>query len=65
MTTHLCKCADPRFRHRTGEGLEPCTNPACGCQEYRLDPRSLLEAAQDGKSAATGEGSAAAVLRVG
>ena len=58
MTTHLCKCADPRSRHLTGEGLEPCTNPACGCTEWRLDPRSLLAEAQD-ESAATEAGDAA------
>lgn len=50
----LCKCAHPRDLH-IGDG--ECIRP-CGCQEFRLDPRSLLEP-EPGESAATGTGDAA------
>jgi hypothetical protein len=47
----LCKCSDPYTRHKAGEGKEPCENRACGCIEFRMDPRSRLE----DKAAATGD----------
>ena len=38
--TPLCKCAHSRDLH-PGDG--ECIRP-CGCQEFRLDPRSLIAA---------------------
>jgi len=40
--TVTCRCIHPRAHHDTGNGLEPCLRPACGCNEWRVDPRSRL-----------------------
>jgi len=37
-----CLCSCPRVDHKLGEGKEPCTHRACGCDEYRLDVRSRI-----------------------
>ncbi len=47
-----CKCSHDRYLH-PGDG--ECIRP-CGCQEFRLDPRSLV--AED-ETAATGTEGAA------
>ena len=44
----LCLCSDPRSDH-PGDGK--CIHLACGCDEYRLDPRSRIE--EPDESAAT------------
>jgi hypothetical protein len=40
-----CKCSHDRGDHDTGYGTEECRrdlHPACYCDEFRLDPRSLI-----------------------
>ena len=41
----LCRCSHPLADHEVGIGKERCLpefHRACGCDEYRLDPRSLV-----------------------
>jgi hypothetical protein len=38
----LCKCTHDASRHVNGDSGEEC-KPNCGCGEFRLDARSLLQ----------------------
>jgi hypothetical protein len=50
--TLICKCSHSRGEHDIGNGLERCRRLLCGCGEWRLDPRSLLQE-EPGTDAAT------------
>jgi hypothetical protein len=48
----LCKCTHASSLHVNGDSGEEC-KPSCGCREFRLDARSLL---QDEPGTATANG---------